>query len=366
MKATATGILLICKLWVFCIIFMVVSGCRDEPLRQVIERPVLFTEVAGTQQQVHGRFAGIIEPRYEAQLGFRVAGRIATRQVEVGDRVRQGELLATLEPSDQQHQLRARQAELNKANAAWQQLTDEQQRYQQLIERGVGAQARLDQMNSDLQTQSALLTQARNALQQANDHVSYTRLLAEFDGVVTHWQGEVGQVVAAGHPVISLARPESREAVVDLPLGLVDGLNNSQQIRVISQLNPQVAVTAQVRQLTPQMDTATRTQRVRLTLDSVPDSFRLGSTVSVEISSAVASFRELPGSAVLERDGQAQVWVIDPRSSTLSLRNVTILARQGTLVHVQGALYDGEKVVIAGVNSLKPGQKIRMDREVSL
>jgi RND family efflux transporter MFP subunit len=366
MKTTTTGLALVCKLWMFCIIFMLVSGCRDKPLREVIERPVLFTEITGSQPQVHGRFAGSIQPRYEVELGFRVAGRIATRQVEIGERVRQGDLLATLEPSDQQNHLRARQAELNKANAAWQQLNDEQRRYQHLIERGVGAQARLDQMSSDLQTQDAILTQARNALQQANDHVSYTRLLAEFDGVVTGWQGEVGQVVATGHPVISLARPESREAVVDLPLELVNGLNDGQQIRVVSQLNPQAFVAAHVRQLTPQIDTATRTQRVRLALDSVTDSFRLGSTVSVEISSAGASFRELPGSALLERDGLAQVWVIDPQSATLSPRNVTVLARQGTRVRVQGELRDGDKVVIAGVNGLKSGQKIRMDREVSL
>jgi len=335
-------------------------------LREVVERPVLFIEMLDVSQQVHERFAGSIQPRYQVALGFRVAGRIATRHVEIGDRVRQGDLLATLEPSDQQNQLRARQAELNKAKATWQQLSAEQQRYQQLIERGVGAQARLDQMSSDLQTQGAILSQARNALQQANDHVSYTRLLAEFDGVVTDWHGEVGQVVATGHPVVSLARPESREAVVDLPLELIAALDQGTKIQVISQLNPQAFVAAHVRQLSPQIDPATRTQRVRLTLDSAPDSFRLGSTVSVEISSAAALFRVLPGSAVLERDGRAQVWVIDPQSATLSSRDVTILARNGTSVRVQGELRDGDKVVIAGVNGLKEGQRIRMDRGVNL
>lgn len=366
MKVAALRIVLICKFWLFCILFMMVSGCRDKPLREVVERPVLFVEMVNAQQQVHGRFAGSIQPRYEVALGFRVAGRIATRQVEIGDRVRRGDLLATLEPSAQQNQLRARQAELNKVRATRQQLGDEQRRYQQLIARGVGAQARLDQLSSDVQTQSAVLSQALNALQQANDQVSYTRLLAEFDGVVTDWQGEVGQVVATGHPVVSLARPESREAVVDLPLELIAALDGSTHIQVVSQLNPQALVVAHVRQLSPQIDPATRTQRVRLTLASVPDSFRLGSTVTVDISSATESSRELPGSAVLERDGQMQVWVIDPQSATLSARNVTIVARQGSTVRVKGELRDGDKVVIAGVNGLKPGQKIRMDREVSL
>lgn len=366
MKATATRLFLICKLWLFCIMFVAIGGCRDKPLREVVERPVLFTELIDARQHVHGRFAGSIQPRHEVALGFRVPGRIATRQVEIGDRVRRGDLLATLEPSDQQNRQRARQAELNKAQASWQQLSDEQQRYQQLIQRGVGAQARLDQMSSDLQAQGAILSQARNALQQANDHVSYTRLLAEFDGVVTDWHGEVGQVVATGHPVVSLARPESREAVVDLPLELVAALNDGIRIQVISQLNPQAHVAAHVRQLSPQIDAATRTQRVRLTLEAVPDSFRLGATVSVELSSANAPFRELPGSALLEREGQTQVWVIDPQSATLSLRNVKVLNRQGASVHVQGELHDGDKVVIAGVNGLKSGQKIRMDREVRL
>ncbi|MBI6855437.1 efflux RND transporter periplasmic adaptor subunit [Pseudomonas cichorii] len=354
------------QLWLFCVVLMFLSGCRDKPVREFIERPVLFTEIVDQRNDLHGRFAGSIQPQYEVALGFRVAGRIATRHAETGELVRKGDLLATLEPSDQQNRLRAQQAELSKAQASWQQTRDEQLRYQQLFERGVGSQARLDRLSSDLRSQEAILHQAKIAAEQASDHLSYTRLLAEFDGVVTGWHAEVGQVMVTGHSVVSLARPESREAVVDLPVELATNLDKGIQIKVVSQLNEQVFVSAQVRQLSPQIDAATRTQRVRLTLQQIPDSFRLGSTVSVEISSNVPTFRELPDTALLERDGQAQVWVIDPQTATLNPRTVQVLTRHGSSVRVSGELNDGDKVVIAGVNSLRPGQKIRVEREVSL
>ncbi|MCF5602727.1 efflux RND transporter periplasmic adaptor subunit, partial [Pseudomonas syringae] len=108
------------------------------------------------------------------------------------------------------------------------------------------------------------------------------------------------------------------------------------------------------------------TQRVRLALQHTPDSFRLGSTVSVDISGDATVFHELPGSAVLEQDGKAQVWVIDPSTSTLSPRAVQVMARNGSTVQLSGELRAGEKVVIAGVNGMQVGQKVRMQREVSL
>lgn len=352
--------------WLACAALIALSGCRDKPVREAIERPVLFTEIVEPHQALHGRFAGSIQPQYEVPLGFRVAGRIATRQAEVGKAVRKGDLLATLEPSEQQNQLHARQAELSKAHASWQQVRDEQLRYQQLFERGVGSRARLDQLSSDLRNQDALQQRADIALQQARDHLSYTRLLAEFDGLVTDWRAEVGQVMAAGEPVVSLARPESREAVVDLPVGLVASLTDHAQFRVSSPLNAQVSVTAQIRQLSPQIDATTRTQRVRLTLNHTPDLFRIGSTVSIEISGSAPTSHRLPGSAVVQRDGNAQVWVIDTRTSTLSPRVIQVLARNGSTVQVEGELQVGDKVVTAGVNTMQPGQKIRMQREVGL
>ncbi|MEE5138546.1 efflux RND transporter periplasmic adaptor subunit [Pseudomonas alliivorans] len=352
--------------WLACAALIALPGCRDKPVREAIERPVLFTEIVEPHQALHGRFAGSIQPQYEVPLGFRVAGRIATRQAEVGKAVRKGDLLATLEPSEQQNQLHARQAELSKAHASWQQVRDEQLRYQQLFERGVGSRARLDQLSSDLRNQDALQQRADIALQQARDHLSYTRLLAEFDGLVTDWRAEVGQVMAAGEPVVSLARPESRETVVDLPVGLVASLTDHAQIRVSLPLNPQVSVTAQIRQLSPQIDATTRTQRVRLTLNHTPDLFRIGSTVSVEISGSAPTSHRLPGSAVVQREGNAQVWVIDTRTSTLSPRVIQVLARSGSTVQVEGELQVGDKVVTAGVNTMQPGQKIRMQREVGL
>ncbi|SHM70251.1 RND family efflux transporter, MFP subunit [Pseudomonas asturiensis] len=354
------------NLCLLCTLLMALPGCRDKPVREALDRPVLFTEVATSHDSLRARFAGTVQPQYEVALGFRVAGRVATRQAEIGQAVRKGDLLATLEPSEQQNQLHARQAELSKAQSSWQQIRDEQLRYQQLFERGVGSRARLDQLSSDLRNQDALQQRARVALQQAGDHVTYTRLFAEFDGLVTDWRAEVGQVMSAGQPVVSLARPESREVVVDLPVGLVASLTDKVQIRVMSPLDEKISVVAQVRQLSPQMDANTRTQRVRLALHDTPDSLRLGSTVSIDIRGPASPALQLPDSALLQRNGQAQVWVVDPLTSTLDPRAVQVLSRNGSTIQVSGPLQAGDKVVIAGVNTMQPGQKVRMEREVRL
>ncbi len=101
----------------FCVLIIVLPGCRDKSLRPVAERPVLFTEIVDPRNATSGRFAGTIQPQYEVALGFRVAGRMATRHAQIGQQVRKGDLLATLDPGDQQHQLRARQAEVGKASS---------------------------------------------------------------------------------------------------------------------------------------------------------------------------------------------------------------------------------------------------------
>lgn len=195
---------------------LLLSGCGDEP-PPAPPRPVLTVTVKTLKNDDLGRFAGSIQARYESVLGFRTNGRIASRLFDVGDFVGKGALLATLDPTDQQNQLRASQGDLASAEA---QLIDAQanaRRQEELFARSVTAQARLDDARTRLKTSQASFDQAKAAVQQARDQLSYTRLVTDFDGVITTWHAEAGQVVSAGQAVVTLARPEVREAVFDLP-----------------------------------------------------------------------------------------------------------------------------------------------------
>lgn len=342
-------------------VLLAACGGQETPVEPV--RPVLSQVVQAQSQESLGRFAGSIQARFESTLGFRVGGRIARRWVDVGAEVKPGDTLATLDPTDQQNQLRAAEGDLAKVQAQWINAQANARRQQQLYDRGVGAQAQLDIAQTDLKTTGASLEQAKAALSQARDQLGYSRLQADHPAVVTAWQAEAGQVVTAGQGVVTLARPDIKEAVIDLPASLAEQLSGEVRFVVAAQLDPAVNTTAVLREIEPQADAATRTRRARLTLADTPAAFRLGTAISVSLSSAITPRRELPLSALQEVDGQTRVWVVDPQQQTVSAREVTIVQRLADRVVLSAGVEAGERVVTAGVNSLKPGQKVKIDEE---
>lgn len=339
---------------------MLTACSKEEPTPEPV-RPVLSVEVQGMDQERLGRFAGNIEARYQSTLGFRVPGRIARRLVDVGSEVQKDQLLATLDPTDQQNQLRANQGDLARVRAQWINAQANARRQQELFDRGVGAQAQLDIAQTDLKTARASLDQANAAVSQASDQLGYSELRADHQAVVAQWKVEAGQVVSAGEEVVILARPDVKEAVIDLPAGLAETLPVGVEFRVQSQLDPTIATTGTLRELEPRPDSATRTRRARLSLVGTPTALRLGTAISVTLSSSIEQRLELPLTAIQQVDGRTQVWVIDTQAQTVNPREVTVLSQSKNIAVLGSGVKLGERVVSAGVNSLKPGQKIKLD-----
>ena len=352
------------RLWIVPFAAALLVGCSEEKPPQAV-RPALYVVVQPERSEHLGRFAGNIEARYESTLGFRVPGRIVRRFYDVGAVVKQGDILANLDPTDQQNQLRAAQGDLAKVQAQLINAQANARRQQELFDRGVGAQAQLDTAQADLKTTAASMQQAVAAVNQAQDQLSYCNLRADHDAVITDWKAEAGQVVSIGEEVVRLARPEIKEAVIDLPGPLAEALPKGIEFQVAGQLDPNVKTTAHVREIAPQADSATRTRRTRLTLDQTPPAFRLGSSVSVTVSTPIVEHFELPVTALQDVDGKTRVWVIDTQTQSVSPQDVTVLSRDTQNALLTGGLKPGDKVVIAGVNSLTPGQKVRLDKESS-
>jgi RND family efflux transporter MFP subunit len=340
---------------------LLLAACSKEEQPPEPVRPVLWLEAQALGQQQLGRFAGNIQARYESTLGFRVGGRIARRMVDVGSEVKKDTLLATLDPTDQQNQVRASQGDLARVEAQWINAQANARRQQELFDRGVGAQAQLDIAQTDLKTSGASLAQAKAALSQAKDQLNYSELRTDHDAVVTEWKAEAGQVVGAGQEVVTLARPDIKEAVIDLPAGLAESLPADVVFQVAAQLDPATQTTATVREIEPQAESTTRTRRARLTLADTPPGFRLGTAISVTLSSAIEPRVELPLSAVQQAEGQARVWVIDTQASTVAPRKVEVQTLGPDSVVLAAGVKPGERVVIAGVNSLKAGQQVKLD-----
>ena len=342
---------------------LLLAACSKEEAPPEPVRPVLSMEVKAEDQANLGRFAGTIQARYESNLGFRVPGRIARRAVDVGAEVEQGALLAVLDPTDQQNQLRAAQGDLAKVQAQFINAQANARRQQELFNRGVGAQAQLDIAQTDLKTTQASLDQAQAAVNQAKDQLNYAELRTDHAGIVTAWNAEAGQVVSAGQQVVTLARPDIKEAVIDLPAGLAERLPPDVLFLVAGQLDPSVHTTAIVREIEPQAQSATRTRRARLTLAETPPAFRLGTAISVTLSTAIAPRIEVPLSALQEVDGKTRIWLLDTQSRTVQPRDINVISRDAGSAVLNGGVKPGERIVTAGVNSLKPGQTVKIDED---
>ena len=342
---------------------LLLGACSEKETPPEPVRPVLSVKVEALSEENLGRFAGSIQARYESNTGFRVGGRIASRNVDVGAEVQKGTLLATLDPSDQQNQLRSAEGDLARVQAQLINAQANARRQQALFDRGVGAQAQLDVATTDLKTTQASLDQARAAVNQSRDQLGYTELRADHKAVVTAWNAEAGQVVTAGQQVVTLAQPDIKEAVIDLPDTLVDQLPSDVVFSVAAQLDPSINTTAIIREIEPQAQSATRTRRARLTLSETPDGFRLGTAISVTLSSAIKPRIELPLTALQEIDGKTRIWVIDTQNKTVNPRDVSVVSRGDNSVVLAGGVQNGERVVSAGVNSLKPGQSVKLDED---
>lgn len=329
-------------------------------------RPVLVTKVEVRTAETFGPFAGTVEPRYQTQAGFRVPGRMVARDVYVGDLVPKGARLAALDPTVLQFAVTRARADVTDVEAQLANVSAVEARQRTLYEGGNVTQAALDAAVASRDTAAARLAQARAALQKATDELGYATLKADVDGVVTAWNAEIGQVVSAGQAVVTLARPDIREAVVDIPDGLMVGIKAGTAFTVTLQAAPTITATGRVREIGPLADPATRTRRVRMTLVDPPEAFRLGTTITVALDRATPPHITLPATALLRAEDRTSVWVVAPDGQSVSRRDVTVVPPADTpapdeaSVTLSGGVTAGETVVVAGVHSLKDGQAVRL------
>jgi membrane fusion protein, multidrug efflux system len=339
---------------------LALAACSDQKPTPAPIRPVLSVIVDVRTAQTLGPFAGTVEPRYTVGLGFQVFGRLIARDVKVGDVVTKGTRLAALDPAVQMIGVRSAQASLNSAEAQLATAAAAEERERTLLEQRVIAPAQLELAQQHRETAAANVTQAKDKLAKAQEELGYTQLYSTVDGVVTGRSAEVGQTVTAGQVVVTVARPDVKEAVFDVPDAIASALPRDATFSVVWDLNPSFSATGRVREIAPEADAITRMRRVRLTLDKPPDVFLLGTTIRASRTIDVPAQIDLPITALLERDGKTMVWVVDPRSKTVALREVDLAGRRPGTITVTRGLSAGERVVTAGIHSLSPGEQVKI------
>ena len=342
---------------------LAVAGCNQEAKAPEPVRPVLSTVI---EPAASGSTAaiGTVQPRYETNLSFRVLGRLIARPVNVGDLVAEGQTIAAIDPTALELAVRSAKADLLKAHALLENTIGTEERKRILIKTDATTTQTLDDAEQIRAGAQASTARARANLAKAVEQLGYAQVKADFAGVVTAVSAEVGQVVSPGQSVVTVARPDVREAVVDIgadfPVPLTVGL----PFTVSLQLLPAIEVQGQIREIAPQADQVTRMRRVRIALNDPPESFRLGSTITARLSKAYIRILRVPPSAVLKKGAETFVWVVDDPASTVSLHKVD-LSEDEAGIRVTGGLTAGARIVTAGINSLEQGQQVRIEQDTT-
>jgi len=337
-----------------------VAGC-DEPAPPTAEARLVRTVTVGHEAEGEiVSLTGQIRAKDQVGIAFRLDGRMIERPVNVGDVVTVGQVVARLDPQNQQNALRSAQADLASAEAVLTLARLTFGRQQKLLAAGWTTRAKFDEAEQALGTARAQVDSAQAHLRIAQDQLSYTELVADDPGAVTAVGAEPGEVVRAGQMVVQLAQQGGRDAVFDAPEQLIRTGPHDPLVEIALTDDPKVKATGRVREVAPQADSATRTFQVKVGIIDPPEAMRLGSTVTGSIRLSAPPGVEVPASVLTEANGRPAVWVVDPQSLTVSLRTVDIVRYDPATVIVSQGLETGEIVVTAGVQTLRPGQKVRL------
>lgn len=371
--ASRPGLILCCAL------LALFAGCKKaaDPVAPEV-RPVRAKAIETSAADGVVVLTGTVQAQTEINQSFRIDGRLIERAVDVGDNVKPGQLIARLDPQNEESALQSARAQLAGANAQLVEARANFSRMAELVVENAVSRAQYDQAKALLQSAEAQVLSVQGQVDLAQNRLSYTRLFADVAGVVTARGPEPGEVVSAGRMIVQVAREGARDAVFDVPAQVKDAVPpepgiagsparegkpaapSSRDLSIALAMNPKIIATGRVREVAPRADPVTGTFAVRVRLIDPPAAMRLGSTVTGRMRLEAPPGISLPSSAMMRADGKTAVWIVDPKASTVSLRNIVVSAADAATVQVASGLNAGDVVVTAGVQALRPGQKVRL------
>ncbi|MDH7796323.1 RND family efflux transporter MFP subunit [Beijerinckia sp. GAS462] len=303
---------------------------------------------------------GVIAARIENPISFRTSGRMAERFVEVGDHVTPGMLLARIDPQEQESDIRSAQAAVDSAQAQVTQTTTTYQRQQTLLNQGFTTRKDYDQAEQAMRVAQSALQSAQTQLQNAKDALGYTELRAEKAGIITARSVETGQVVQAAQTIFTLAEDGDRDAVFNVDEALVASSIPDPQVMVTLLSDPRIKALGTVREVAPVIDSTSGTIRVKVTIPNTPPDMALGAAVAGSTTLRGAQAVLLPWEALFSDRGAPAVWTIDRATRAVTLTPVTVLTYNSGNVAISKGLANGQGVVAAGTQLLRPGQIVEI------
>jgi len=340
----------------------VLPGCSHPPPPEPL-RAVRTVEIRYDKTPETDRYFGSVQARYEVDQAFRVGGKVVSRNVDVGQKVRQGDLIAVLDNTDYKLAVETAQHQLAAAEAQARQAQSDRQRLNALKDDGSVSPSDEEKAQSGAQTTRATAEAEARKLELARNRLQYTTLRASQDGVVTNVKFEVGQVVAEGQPIVSIAKEAEPEIVVNVPEDDLAAFKTSRYKAWLASA-PDQPFDVVLRELSPQAAATTRTFRARLKPAS-PRSLPLGATATLVVEHPVGQDAAalIPAAAITQNKGRPAVWVVRREGTEavgkVDLVDVSVHAYRSDEVLVSGPA-SGELIVTAGVQKMAPGLKVAL------
>lgn len=334
-----------------------------EPVRAVRTVTVAAESAVGRIE-----YAAEIRARTETRLGFRVGGKMVQRPAQLGQRVKAGQVLAQLDPQDLKLAQAAARAAVQAAQVNVELAETDLKRYRDLHAQGFVSAVEIDRRETTLKAARATLEQAQAQAGVQANQAGYAALVATADGVITGIEAEPGQVLAAGQPVVRLAHDGPRDAVFAVPedaIGRVRALIGAAGALTLQPWGGGAALPATVREVAAAADPVTRTFQVKADVGRAD--LQLGQTATLLLALPPAQgVVKLPLAAVMQKQGQTAVWLVDRNSMTVRAQPVAVAGAEGNTVLIGGGLQPGQVVVTAGVHVLTPGQKVKFFADPAL
>ncbi len=340
---------------------LVVAACSkpqvaEEPVRPVVTQRVMPGGVANRDI-----YSGELRACYETDVGFRVGGKIVSRPVDAGARVAKGQVLARLDPEDAKLAAQGAHAQLASAESDFALAKSELDRHADLLAKKFISQSAFDVKQNAFNAAKARSDQARSQSAITGNQASYTTLVADADGVVVSVSAEPGQVVVAGQTVLKLARAGEKDVVLNAPEGQLARFKPGQEVAISLWSNPSAPFRGRVREIAGGADPVTRTYTVRVAAIDAPPTAQLGMTANVLFNpTSDSELVLLPLSALAGDSAQPAVWVVDPATSQVRMKRVTVGQFREDGVSITSGLAAGDIVVTAGVHKLREGQAVRI------
>jgi RND family efflux transporter MFP subunit len=329
------------------------SAVSDPRQEAPIVRLATPARVTGSERG----FTGVMAARVQSNLGFRVAGKIVERLVDVGQQVKAGQPLMRIDETDLRLALTAKRNAVAAARASVVQLGADERRYASLLKDGWVSRQRYDQAKAASDTAEAQLAAAEAEAQVAENEATYSVLVADADGTVVETLGEPGQVVSPGQIVVRLAQAGPREAVVALPETIRPTIGSVAEASLYGADGRRY--TAHLRQLSDSADTQTRTYEARYVLDGEAAAAPLGATVTIRLASEASQPEvQVPLGAMFDDGRKTGVLVLDTATSTVRFLPVK-LVRVSSETAVISGLGSGDRVVSLGAQLLHGGERVR-------